>query len=205
MTWWEADISKFEWVNAPTSLAYGFFGVLSGDPVFAGAMWLLAIGSASYHAHPTKLTNAIDHSGMYAATMYLVVHHWGVTAVGAIVGLLLPARVMVPAMGLLFVLFVWREWSAIPVFALTYVTWNVGKRRWDNDNYPNFKWSEELGHPLHKLFQSWLAITAELYIGRQCYESRGRYACADRPRPITGPLQMDCEYDRLSGCIFETE
>jgi len=84
MSWWEADIADFEWVNAVTSLTYAGFGIATGDPVFAAAMCLLAAGSALFHAFPTKFTNAVDHSGMYAAMAYLV--------------------------------------------------WNVGKRRWDDDD-----------------------------------------------------------------------
>ena len=136
MTWWESELTKIEWVNAFTSLAYAVFGVMSGDSVFAIAMGWLAFGSALFHAHPTKFTQAVDHSGMYAAMMYLVVHHWGVAAIGAGVGLFLPVRVTVPAMGALIVLSVWRSLSAIPVLALAYVIWNVGRRRWDNDADP---------------------------------------------------------------------
>jgi hypothetical protein len=137
MSWWESDLSRVEWVNALTSMAYAVFGVLSGDPVFAIAMCWLAVGSGLFHAHPTKLTTAIDHSGMYASMMYLVVRHWGFAAAGAAIGLVLPSSVLVPAMGALLVLSVWRALTAVLVFALAYVVWNVGKRRWDDDGDPN--------------------------------------------------------------------
>ena len=38
MSWWESKLSKVEWINADTSLAYAFFDILTGDPVFAFAM-----------------------------------------------------------------------------------------------------------------------------------------------------------------------
>jgi hypothetical protein len=99
-------------------------------------MYWLAIGSGLFHVHPTQLTNAIDHSGMYAAIIYLVVHHWAFATVGAGVGFVLPTSILNSAMGVLFVLFIWRVLSAITIFALAYVVWNVGRRRWDNDDVP---------------------------------------------------------------------
>ena len=137
MSWWESELSDFELVNVVTNVPYVVFGLLPGDAVFAVAMCWLAVGSALFHAHPTNFTQAVDHSGMYAAMAVLVVPYWGVAALFAAVGFVLPDKVLVPAMGTLFVLSAWGVWHAIPVFALAYVVWNVGRRRWDDDANPS--------------------------------------------------------------------
>ncbi len=136
MSWWESELSDFEWVNVLTNVAYAGFGILSGDLLFGTAMCWLAVGSGLFHAKRTKVTTAIDHSGMYAAMGTLAVPYWGTTLWFAVVGAVLPGNVLVPAMGFLFILAVWGAWSALPVFALAYVIWNVGKRRWDDDANP---------------------------------------------------------------------
>ena len=119
-----------------TCAAYVVFGLMSGDVVFAIAMCWLAVGSALFHGYPTMLTDALDRSGMYAAMAYLALPHWSAAAPAAVVGFLLPGNVLVPAIGALFAGFIWRAWSALPVFALAYVIWNIGKRRWDDDGDP---------------------------------------------------------------------
>jgi len=67
MSWWESELSDFEWVNVFTNVAYAAFGILSGDPLFGTAMCWLAIGSGLFHAKRTKVATAIDHSGVYGA------------------------------------------------------------------------------------------------------------------------------------------
>lgn len=84
-------------VNSYTNLSYLIVGILVAlilaNPwgwVFMGAMSLLTVGSFLYHAWPTTRTAALDHAGMYAVFICLVVSAiggaWWVVAIASMVG-----------------------------------------------------------------------------------------------------------------------
>jgi hypothetical protein len=69
------------WRNTYSNIGYCLAGiwVVKADPTPFGvvmclALCLLAIGSAWYHGHKTRLGNSLDWMGMYATMLLLVLH-----------------------------------------------------------------------------------------------------------------------------------
>lgn len=144
-------------LNTWSNLAYGVAGAFialgsSGEPsalVVCASLVLLMVGSAAYHAVPGRLTNAIDHAGIYATFVSLAF-----VAVGAPWPLVLVAALAGAAgwtffwradlnalIGLLLTLSAAAAWSggqtallvaSLGAFVLGFTFWLIDRRRtWD--------------------------------------------------------------------------
>lgn len=125
-------------INTWTNLAYVFVGWLSGDPWFAGAMTLLGIWSALYHATSTSWAGWMDVTLIYVVFAFLTARAvvspaWAALfaiVVGTVLGIAFHHTLEVPV-GLSFVVTLlacapaagWWTVVGAGLFGLGYFSW----------------------------------------------------------------------------------